>query len=62
MTDEPKVKPVFGNAQVYGNARVYGNAYAIWSIPDQEWELLTTFDNTDCEACGGECSVVERPV
>lgn len=56
MTNQPKVKPVCTRC---GSDDVRRDAYAIWSIPNQEWELLATFDNTDCEQCGGECSLID---
>lgn len=40
-----------------GSADIRSDAYARWSVERQEWELVTTFDNTDCENCGGECSI-----
>lgn len=43
-----------------GSTDVRCDAYAAWSVDRQEWELVTTFDNTDCETCGGECSLGER--
>jgi hypothetical protein len=35
------------------------DAYAIWSVEDQKWELLTVFDTTDCEVCGREVETME---
>jgi len=59
MTDTPKVKMVCTEC---GSDDVRCDAYAIWSVPNQQWELLTTFDNTDCENCGGECSLTTEPI
>lgn len=59
MENEPKVKMV---CTTCGSDDVRRDAYAIWSVPEQKWELLTTFDNTDCENCGGECSLKTEPV
>lgn len=33
------------------------DAYAMWDINKQEMIVQTTFDNTVCEPCGGECKV-----
>lgn len=44
-----------------GSVEVRADAYAEWNPEEQEWELITTFDNTDCEDCGGECSITELP-
>lgn len=40
-----------------GSADVRADAYASWSDEKQEWELVSTFDNSDCQDCGGECSL-----
>lgn len=40
-----------------GSAEVRSDAYAEWDAENQCWSLVTTFDNTDCENCGGECRV-----
>jgi hypothetical protein len=40
-----------------GSADVRCDAYAEWDHDSQQWSLTTTFDNTDCENCGGECHV-----
>lgn len=40
-----------------GSEEVRRDAYASWNTKTQEWELITTFDNTDCEQCGGQCSL-----
>lgn len=36
------------------------DAYAAWNVENQEWEIVTLFDNADCETCGGETSLTER--
>lgn len=43
-----------------GSTEVRSDAYAEWDIVSQQWVLLTEFDNTDCEKCGGECSISWR--
>lgn len=40
-----------------GSDDVRADAYAAWSVETQQWEIVTTFDNSDCEECGGECSL-----
>lgn len=47
-------KPV---CTVCGSDDIRRDAYAEWSVEKQEWILVTVFDNTDCEKCGGECSI-----
>jgi hypothetical protein len=45
-----------------GGTDVRSDAYAAWNVERQEWELVTTFDNTDCETCGGECTIEWKDV
>lgn len=55
MTD--KTKPVCTEC---GSDDVRCDAYAIWDIEAQDWVLLTTFDNTDCEKCGADELLTEE--
>jgi len=41
---------------------IRADASAEWNPELQMWELVTVFDNTDCEDCGGECSTVEKEI
>lgn len=45
-----------------GSENVKADAYAEWNPELQMWEIVSLFDNTDCEDCGGECSTVEREI
>ena len=49
-----RTKPVCAHC---GSADVRADAYAAWNVDSQAWEITTTFDNHDCEDCGGECSL-----
>jgi hypothetical protein len=40
-----------------GSENVRADAYAAWSVDSQQWEIVTIFENTDCEDCGGETSL-----
>jgi DNA-directed RNA polymerase subunit RPC12/RpoP len=42
-----------------GSDNVLFDAWAAWNEEKQEMELVTTFDDTYCEQCGGECKVKE---
>jgi len=53
MTDKPTM-PI---CTACGSADVRADAYAEWDAAAQAWSLVTTFDNTDCENCGGQCGV-----
>ncbi len=50
---EPKLQP---ECTVCGGHDIKHDAYASWDIEEQDWVLITTFDSSDCEDCGGECS------
>ena len=53
--DEPiPVKMVCAHC---GSTDLRRNSDLIWNIIEQKWEIMDVFDNTDCEDCGGECSV-----
>jgi hypothetical protein len=54
MRRKPKRLPICTEC---GSADVRADAYAEWDAENQCWSLVTTFDNTDCENCGGECSI-----
>ena len=38
------------------------DAYAEWNVELQQWELATVFDQAVCEACGCECSLIEKEI
>ena len=42
-----------------GSTDVRRDALAVWNTGAQEWELLTEFDNADCDPCGGETRLEE---
>lgn len=46
-----------------GSEEVLFDAWARWNYEKQEFELDSTFENTHCEKCEGECSVngIEEP-
>lgn len=48
--------------QTCGSDDVRRDADATWSVDAQEWELNTVFDHGDCEKCGQEATLVERPL
>ncbi len=31
-----------------------------WNTELQMWEIVTVYDNADCEDCGGETSLIEK--
>lgn len=45
-----------------GSLDVTADACARWDADTQAWEMVTTYDNTDCQSCGGETRLEERPV
>lgn len=44
-----------------GSTDIYSDACATWDVDAQAWSITTTYDNTDCSTCGGECSIEWRP-
>ena len=44
-----------------GGENVKSDAWAVWSVPDQKWELEgEPYDFSYCDDCDGECSIEER--
>jgi len=39
-----------------GGQDIQVDAYAAYNPITQDWEIVTTFDQSVCEDCGGECS------
>ena len=40
-----------------GSTDVTMDAIASWDMKTQAWVLVGELDNTDCNECGGECSL-----
>ena len=34
-----------------GSDEVYRDACVAWNVETQQWELVTVYDNVDCEQC-----------
>ena len=49
-----KVKPVCTHC---GGSNILFDAVSCWDVERQEQVMINTFDNIDCEDCGGECSI-----
>lgn len=45
-----------------GSDDVRRDASAAWNVELQTWEIVTVFDNADCETCGGETSLIEKEI
>lgn len=45
-----------------GSADVRRDASVAWNAEVQEWEIVAIFDAADCESCGGETNLIERPM
>ena len=45
-----------------GSPDVTQDALACWDVDSQEWEIVTLLDCADCNVCGGETHLVEKPV
>ncbi len=44
-----------------GGENVRVDAWAEWDVQAQRWELHSSYDNTWCEDCECEVSIVDRP-
>lgn len=51
--------PVTYICRTCGSDDVSRDALAVWSVPEQKWELRTEFDNANCERCGCESKLIE---
>ena len=51
---DKREKPVCSHC---GSDEVYRDACAAWNIETQQWELVTVYDNADCEQCQSETSL-----
>lgn len=47
---------------VCGSSDVTMDGLLSWNTTTQEWEVCGTFDNTDCNNCGGECHIEFKTV
>ena len=45
-----------------GSTAVLADAYAEWDVERQDWVLHSTYDNSTCEDCEGECSLEWKQV
>ena len=46
-----------------GSENVKADAWAVWSVPDQKWELEGgPYQFSCCDDCDGECHVEERRI
>jgi hypothetical protein len=46
--------------QTCGSDDVWLDANAVWSPEDDCWELLNVFDAAWCNACDGECTIIDK--
>jgi len=43
-----------------GGENVSIDATARWNVDAQAWELAELFNNSDCDDCGGETTIVDK--
>lgn len=43
-----------------GSDDVKLDAWAVWDIDKQDWVLGYTFDDSFCESCEGETTIIDR--
>lgn len=51
LTASPDLNPVCGRC---GSDALVRDACAVWSVPEQRWELAGTYDSTTCQDCEAE--------
>ena len=62
-TSITKTKSVKMVCAACGSEDVHCDAYAVWDIETQQWTLDNTFDKgAFCDACDGECRIVEEEI
>ena len=54
MVDKIKEKPIDYHCGNCHSDNIRADAYAVWSVPEQKWEMLNVFDATICSDCGNE--------
>ena len=56
MVEKIEEEPIKYHCNIMGcgSDNVRADAYAVWSVPEQKWELLQIFDATICDDCGNE--------
>ena len=45
-----------------GSTCVLCDAFAEWDEEKQEWVIASTFENSFCEGCDGECIIVDEEI
>jgi hypothetical protein len=55
--EHQKIKKV---CKYCGSENVSVDATARWNVDTQAWELAGLFDNSDCDDCGGETTIVDK--
>lgn len=43
-----------------GSENVSIDAAARWNVDTQAWELAALFDNSDCDDCGGQTTIIDQ--
>ena len=51
--------PITINCATCGSENVRRDASAEWNAELQMWEIVTLYDNADCDECGSETNLVE---
>lgn len=63
LRSTPKPDPAITiHCSTCGSEDVRRDASVAWNAELQTWEIVTVFDNADCEECGGETSLTEREI
>lgn len=54
--------PITIHCATCGSENVRRDASVEWNSELQMWEIVTVYDNADCEDCGVETSLIEKAV
>ena len=63
MSDAPNRRKLFTiHCDSCGGQNVRADASAEWNVDRQIWEMVTFYDNTDCDDCEAQCRTIMKPL
>ena len=55
-------QPITIHCETCGSENVRRDASVEWNSELQTWEVVVVYDAADCEDCGGETTLIEKPI
>lgn len=55
-------QPITIHCETCGSEDVRRDASVEWNSELQMWEVVVVYDAADCEDCGGETNLIEKPI